>query len=157
MAPSIAYMGGPCVEGPSHLLLGLLERHGLLPPHSPPQAPNSQQLHMPPAKSTPPASTPGLGPGTMRLGSPLDRAGLAALHPDMPGCEHVEEQQHQAQGAAWEIFFLSPALPLMRCFEAAAKMLTASPGRVRHLLAKGVAAASKAVRSLIQAATVIQA
>ncbi len=96
----------------------------------------------------------------MSLGSPLDRAGLASLHPDKPGqtwtlllklhlpehlelllcdpsvhcqpnlhltcagCEHVEEQQHQARGAAWEMFFVHLALQLMQYFEAAAEMLT---------------------------------
>ncbi len=87
----------------------------------------------------------------MKLASPLDRAGLACPYPDKPGqtwwlllelhlpehqdmlllhltcagCEDVEEQQHQARGAAWEMFFVHLALQLMRCYEAAAEMLTA--------------------------------
>ncbi len=81
------YMNSPCVEKPSYLLLGLLGQHGLLPPHRLPQAPNSQQPHMPPTKPNPPASTPGLGPGstsgcaagTAPLRSPAGHH-LAAIH-----------------------------------------------------------------------------
>ena len=82
-----AYMNGPCIEKPLYLLLELLGRHGLLPPHSPPQAPNSQQLHMPPAMPTPPASTPGLGPGSTSGCA----AGTAPLH--SPAGHHLAAVQ----------------------------------------------------------------